>query len=172
MKRIERFQVGVITATHGLRGEVKVYPTSDEPRRFDSLKEVILDTGRVQRRLRIRSVKYFKQFAILGFEGMDRIEDVERLRGASLLIDREDAVPLEEGEYFIPDLLGLEVVTDTGRDLGELVDVLQTGANDVYVVGGGDRKEFLLPAIPECILEVDTEGGKMVVRLMPGLEEL
>lgn len=172
MKRIERFQVGVITGTHGLRGEVKVYPTSDEPRRFDSLRELILDTGREERRLRIRSVKYFKQFAILGFEGMNRIEDVERLRGASLLIDREDAVPLEEGEYYIPDLLGMKVVTEEGRELGELRDVLQTGANDVYVVGGKGKKELLLPAIPDCILTVDEEKGEMTVRLMPGLEEL
>lgn len=172
MKRIERFQVGVIAATHGLRGEVKVFPTSDEPRRFDTLKEVILDTGRAERRLRIRSVKYFKQFAILGFEGMDRIEDVERLRGASLLIDREDAVPLEEGEYFIPDLLGMKVITDKGRELGELQDVLQTGANDVYVVGGKGKKQLLLPAIPDCILKVDTDSAEMTVHLMDGLEEL
>ena len=169
----ERFQVGIITGTHGLKGEVKVLPTSDEPRRFDTLEEVILDSGRAQRRVKIRSVKYFKQFAILGFEGMDRIEDVERMRGSTLWIGREDAVPLEEGEYFIPDLLGLKAVTDDGRELGVLRDVLQTGANDVYVVRGGKgSKEYMLPAIPECILGIDLEAGTMPVHLMPGLEDL
>ena len=82
----------------------------DEPARFLDLEKVILDTGREERTLTIRSVKFFKKCVILGFKGMDRIEDVEKLKGAELLINREDALPLEEGEYFIPALLGLRVV--------------------------------------------------------------
>ena len=169
---VTRFRVGVITGTHGLRGEVKVYPTTDDPARFLDLEQVILETEREKRVLKLRSVKFFKKFVILGFEGMDRIEDVERLKGAELLIPREDAYELEEGEYFIPDLLGLKVVTDDARELGVIRDVIETGANNVYVVKNEDGKEILIPAIPQCILEVSLEEGRMTVHLLPGLENL
>jgi len=169
---VSRFRVGVIAGTHGLRGEVKVFPTTDEPARFLDLEKVILDTGREERTLKIRSVKFFKKFVILGFEGMDRIEDVEKLKGSELLINREDAIPLEEGEYFIPDLLGLKVVTDDGRELGVIKDVIETGANNVYDVQNEDGARILIPAIPQCILEVRLEEGDMTVHLLPGLENL
>lgn len=169
---VSRFRVGVIAGTHGLRGEVKVFPTTDEPARFLDLEKVILDTGREERTLTIRSVKFFKKFVILGFKGMDRIEDVEKLKGAELLINREDAIPLEEGEYFIPDLLGLKVVTDDGRELGVIKDVIETGANNVYDVQNEDGARILIPAIPQCILDVRLEEGDMTVHLLPGLENL
>ena len=169
---VSRFRVGVIAGTHGLRGEVKVFPTTDEPARFLDLEKVILDTGREERTLKIRSVKFFKKFVILGFKGMDRIEDVEKLKGAELLINREDAIPLEEGEYFIPDLLGLRVVTDDGRELGVIKDVIETGANNVYDVQNEDGARILIPAIPQCILDVRLEEGDMTVHLLPGLENL
>ena len=170
----ERFQVGVITTPHGLRGEVKVYPTTDDPLRFKILKELILKEKRSERVLRIRSVKFFKQFVILGFEGMDRIEDVERMRGADLLVSREDALPLEEGEYYVPDLLGLRVVTEEGTELGKIRDVLFTGANDVYCVQrpGQGQKDLLIPVIEDCIKEVNLEEGYVKVWLMPGLLDL
>ena len=167
---VSRFRVGVIAGTHGLRGEVKVFPTTDEPRRCLDLEKVIMDTGREERILKIRSVKFFKKFVILGFEGMDRIEDVERLKGAELMIDRKDAIPLEEGEYFIPDLLGLKVVTDDGRELGVIKDVIETGANNVYDVQNDAGGRILIPAIPQCILDVRLEEGDMKVHLLPGLE--
>ena len=169
---VSRFRVGVIAGTHGLRGEVKVFPTTDEPARFLDLEKVILDTGREERTLTIRSVKFFKKFVILGFKGMDRIDDVEKLKGAELLINREDAIPLEEGEYFIPDLLGLRVVTDDGRELGVIKDVIETGANNVYDVQNEDGARILIPAIPQCILDVRLEEGDMTVHLLPGLENL
>ena len=169
---VSRFRVGVIAGTHGLRGEVKVFPTTDEPARFLDLEKVILDTGREEKTLTIRSVKFFKKFVILGFKGMERIEDVEKLKGAELLINREDAIPLEEGEYFIPDLLGLRVVTDDGRELGVIKDVIETGANNVYDVQNEDGARILIPAIPQCILDVRLEEGDMTVHLLPGLENL
>ncbi|HAB95005.1 MAG TPA: 16S rRNA processing protein RimM [Lachnospiraceae bacterium] len=169
---VTRFRVGVITGTHGLRGEVKVYPTTDEPARFLDLEQVILDTGRQERVLKLRSVKFFKKFVILGFEGLDRIEDVERLKGAELLIPREEAYELEEGEYFIPDLLGLRVVTEDGRELGVIKDVIETGANNVYDVRNEDGKGILIPAISDCVLDVNLEEGTMKVHLLPGLEDL
>jgi 16S rRNA processing protein RimM len=121
----ERFQVGVITTPHGLRGEVKVYPTTDDPLRFKILKELILKEKRSERVLRIRSVKFFKQFVILGFEGMDRIEDVEALRGCPLLVERRDAAPLEEDEYYVADLIGLSVRDEDGK----LIDSNSLGAD-------------------------------------------
>jgi 16S rRNA processing protein RimM len=168
----ERFQVGVIASTHGLRGEVKVFPTTQFPDRFLDLEDVILVTPREERRLVIRSVKFFKKFVILGFEGLDRIEDVEKLRGFSLEIDREDAIPLEEDEYYVADLIGIRVLTQDGIQIGTFRDVIETGANDVYAVARPGQKDLLLPAIDDCILEVRPEEGYMTVYIMPGLEDL
>ena len=168
----ERFQVGVITSTHGLRGEVKVFPTTDDPSRFLDLEEVILVSGKGEQQKKIRSVKFFKKFVILGFEGWDRIEDVERLRGTSLVIDRKDAIPLEEGEFYVADLIGLSVRTEEGREIGRLREVIETGSNDVYAVSREGQKDLLLPAIAGCILDVRPEEGYMTVYVMPGLEDL
>lgn len=162
-------QVGVITNTHGIKGEVKVFPTTDDPSRFKSLKNVFLDTGRERVELEIEQVKFFKQFVILKFKGYDSINDVEQYRKKSLLVSRENAVELQENEYFIADLLGLTVVTDEGKQLGTLKDVLQTGANDVYVVETPEGQEILIPAIRQCILSVDLEEQTMRVHLLKGL---
>ena len=165
-------QVGVITATHGIRGEVKVFPTTDDPDRFLDLETVYLDTGREKKLLTISSVKFFKQFVILKFKEFDNINDVEPFRKKSLLVTREQAVPLEEDEYFIADLIGLRVITDEDKVLGELTDVLETGANDVYQVTDENGKEILLPAIKDCILSVDLEKGEMKVHILEGLLDL
>ena len=164
----EILQVGVISSTHGIRGEVKVFPTTDDPTRFEDLKEVILDTGREHRILAIQGVKYFKQFVILKFKGIDNINDIEKYKGKSLYVTRDQAVKLEENEYFIADLIGLDVYEENGEKLGRLTDVISTGANDVYVVTGEDR-EILVPAIRQCILEVNLQAGRMTVHLLAGL---
>lgn len=162
-------QVGVISSTHGVRGEVKVFPTTDDALRFKSLKKVILDTGKEQLPLEIQNVKFFKQFVILKFKGIDNINDIERYKHCPLLIEREDAVPLEEDEHFIADMIGMQVVTEDGSVFGTLKDVMETGANDVYIIDSEAHGEVLLPAIRECILDVDEEEGKMTVHLMDGL---
>lgn len=162
-------RVGVISNTHGIRGEVKVFPTTDDASRFDSLKEVILDTGKEQLTLHISGVKYFKQFVILKFKEYNNINDIERYKGKDLYVSRENAVPLEEDEYYIADLIGCKVVTDEGNDLGELIDVMQTGANDVYVVKTKDKGEVLLPYIDDCILAIDIENKEIKAHIMPGL---
>ena len=162
-------QVGVITTTHGVRGEVKVFPTTDDPNRFRKLKEVILDDGKETRTLEIASVKFFKNLVILKFKGIDNINDVEKYRRATLWVTRENAVPLEENEYFIADLIGLCVVTEEGEDLGKIKDVMQTGANDVYVIEQTDGQELLIPAIKDCVKKVDLENRIMTIYLMPGL---
>ncbi len=164
-------RVGVIASTHGLKGEVKVYPTTDDPKRFSDLKQVFLDTGKEYRLLKVAGVKYFKNQVILKFREFQDINEVEPYKGRDLLVSREDAVPLEENENFIADLEGMEVFTEEGERLGILTDVLKTGANDVYVVETEDKKEILLPAIPSCILEVDTEEARMTVHVPEGLLE-
>ncbi|MBO5657542.1 MAG: 16S rRNA processing protein RimM [Agathobacter sp.] len=166
------FRVGVITSTHGVRGEVKVYPTTDDPQRFKKLKKVILDTGKQQLDMEIASVKFFKNMVILKFKGIDNINDVEKYKQADLLVHRDQAVPLKEGEYFIADLIGLKGTTDEGEDIGTLSDVIQTGANDVYVFTMENGKELLVPKIPVCIKEVDVAKGTILVHLLPGLKDL
>ncbi|MDD6810581.1 MAG: ribosome maturation factor RimM [Lachnospiraceae bacterium] len=166
---IEELQVGVITQTHGIRGEVKVFPTTDDVNRFKKLKEVILDNGKERLNLTIEGVKFFKQFVILKFKNYDSINDIEKYKNAKLLVPREKAVRLKKDEYFIADLIGMKVVTEDGTILGCLKDVLETGANDVYVVQTEEKKEILLPAIKECILKVDMDAAVMTVHLMDGL---
>lgn len=165
----ERLQVGIISSTHGVRGEVKVFPTTDDVRRFKRLKEVILDTGKEQRVLEIVGVKFFKQFAILKFKGIDNINDIEKYRGQSLYVTRENAVKLKKDEYFIADLIGIKVQDEDGKELGVLNDVIETGANDVYQIEMADGRELLLPAIKQCVLEVNLEEGFMKVHVLDGL---
>ena len=165
----ELCRVGVISNTHGIRGEVKVYPTTDNVRRFDDLKEVILDTGKEQLNLHVTSVKYFKNMVILKFKEFDNINDIIPYKGMDLLVTRENAIPLEEGEYYIADIIGSKVITDEDIIFGTLTDVLQTGANDVYVVKTKDGKEVLLPSIEECILDRDIENKIVKVHIMKGL---
>ena len=162
-------QVGAITQTHGIRGEVKVFPTTDDPKRFRRLKEVILETGKEKRILEIEGVKFFKQFVILKFKGFDNINDIECYKGKNLYVTRENAVKLAKNEYFIADLIGLAVYDEEGKPLGELTDVRQTGANDVYTVKLIEGGEVLLPAIKQCILAIDMENRKMKVHIMEGL---
>lgn len=163
------FQVGIVTATHGLKGEVKVFPTTDDVKRFKRLREVILDTGKERIGLEVESVKFFKQFAIVKFKGIDDISAVEKYRKASILVTRENAVRLKKNEYFIADLLGLKVRDESDAEIGVLRDVMETGANDVYVIDLTDGRELLLPAIKQCVLEVDVEDGFIKIHILEGL---
>lgn len=165
-------QVGIITSTHGVRGEVKVYPTTDDSRRFRRLKEVVLDTGKEKMNLEIEGVKFFKQFVILKFKGLDNINDIEKYRQKSLYVTRKNAVRLQRDEYFIADLIGLKVQDEDGTELGTVKDVIETGANDVYEVEMADGRSLLLPAIKQCILNVDVENGTMQVHVLEGLLDL
>lgn len=166
-------RVGVISSTHGVRGEVKVFPTTDDVKRYSKLKEVILDTGKEQINLEIQSVKYFKQFVIVKFKGIDNINDIERYKGKELYVTRENAVKLAPNENFICDLIGCSVISDDNNEvIGELKDVLITGANDVYIVNTPDNKEVLIPVTKECVLDVDVEKKEVKVHLLPGLLDI
>ena len=167
----EMLQVGVITNTHGLKGEVKVFPTTDDVKRFKKLKQVILKTEKEQIALEIEGVKFFKNLVILKFKGIDTINEIEKYKHASLLVERKDAVKLQKDEYFIADMIGIKVFLETGEELGTLSDVMQTGANDVYSVQMENGREVLIPAIAQCILQVDIKEKKMKVHLLEGLLE-
>ena len=162
-------QVGAITQTHGLRGEVKVFPTTDDVKRFKKLKEVILDTGKEKMVLEIESVRFFKQFAILKFKGFDNINDIERYKGKNLFVTRENAVKLKKDEYFIADLIDVKIYDEQDAYMGVLKDVIVTGANDVYEIALEDGRTLLLPAIKQCVLDVDMEQRKMKVHVLDGL---
>lgn len=166
---VERLRVGVIASTHGIKGEVKVFPTTDDASRFESIKEVILETGKEDLTLHISSVKYFKQFAILKFKEFNNINDIEKYKGKELFVSRDQAAELGEDENYIGDLIDMEVFLEDGSRFGVLTDVMETGANDVYVIQTEDDKEVLIPAIKQCILDVDVEGAKMTIHLLPGL---
>mgnify|MGYP000154735061 CR=1 FL=1 len=164
-------QVGVITTTHGVRGEVKVFPTTDDAARFKKLKQVILDTGKEHLALEIAGVKFFKNMVILKFKGYDNINDIERYKGKSLYVTRANAVKLRKDEYFIADLIDINVYDEEDKPFGILKDVIETGANDVYDIKMNDGRSVLVPAIKECILSVDIENRKMVIHLLDGLLE-
>jgi len=165
----ELLRVGVIANTHGIRGEVKVFPTTDDINRFKKLKNTILDTGKEHIDLNVVSAKFFKNMVILKFKEFDNINDVEKYKGCDLLVTRENAVKLKKGEYFIADILGADIYLEDGTKYGVLEDVMQTGANDVYVVKNNEEKEVLIPSIPQCIIERNIEEKKVVVHLMKGL---
>ncbi len=168
----DTLRVGVIASTHGIRGEVKVFPTTDDAKRFEKLKEVLLDTGKELKTMEIQQVRFFKNMVIVKFKGYDTINDIEIYKGKDLLVTREHAVELGPDENFIVDLIGLSVETDEGELLGELTDVLITGANDVYEVTRTDGKKVLLPAIKDCVLDVDLEAGRVLVHVLEGLLDL
>ena len=169
---MDLYQVGAITQTHGVRGEVKVFPLTDDVMRFKNMKDLILDTGREQITLEVTSARPQKNLVILKFKGYDSINDVEKYKGAKLYVTKENRVACDEDEYFIADLIGIQVVSDEGEELGTISDVLQTGANDVYEVEMADGKSLLLPAIKQCILNVDVENGTMQVHVLEGLLDL
>lgn len=162
-------RIGVITTTHGVRGEVKVFPTTDEPARFRDLEELWIQTKKGTEKRKIEQVKFFKQFVILKLEGISDMDQALLYKNCDLLVDREHALPLEEGEYYISDIIGLTAVTEDGEQLGTVKDVIQTGANDVYEVLRENGKTVLLPAIRSCVLGIDLAKGEMRIHLMEGL---
>ena len=170
----EYFQVGVIVKAHGLRGEVNVFPTTDDPYRFKKLKKVYVDTDREGRKeLNIQSVKIGSKFVIVKFKEYDDINEVERLRQKPLIIPRENAIPLEEGEYYLADLEGMRVVDEDGKELGIIKQVIQTGANDVYEMKRTDvddsAETIMIPGIKECVKNIDVENKIMTIHVMDGL---
>lgn len=165
----KRLEVGQIINTFGIKGEIKVTPFTNDIRRFDDLKKVYVKTRKESKLYNVENARYHKNMVLLKLKGINTPEEAEMLRNAFLEIDREDAIPLEEGTYFIADLLGLEVYTDEGKLLGRVDDIYNTGSKDIYVIKDELGKQVLLPGIDEVIKEVDLNNGKIIVHLIPGL---
>lgn len=162
-------EIGQIVNTFGIKGMVKVKPFTDDINRFDRLETIYIKNKKGKKEYKIQEVKYHKQMVMLKLEGIENPEEAETLRGSYLLIDRDKEEPLEEGTYYIVDLLGLEVFSDEGELLGKVDDIFNTGSNDIYVVKDELGKQILLPGTSEVIKDVDLEQGKITVHLIPGL---
>ena len=166
---MKNLEVGQIVNTFGIKGFVKVNPWVNDVMRFEKLKKVYIKIRNEHKELEIEEVKYHKNQVLLKFKGIDTIEQAEIIRNAIIEIDRENAIPLEKGEYFIADLLESEVFTDEGEKLGILDDIYNTGSKDIYVVKNELGKNILLPGINDVIKEVDVENKKIIVHLLKGL---
>ena len=166
---MKNLEIGQIVNTFGIKGFVKVNPWVNDVTRFDDLKKVYIKIRKELKTLEIEEVKYHKNQVLLKFKGVETVEQAEMLRNAILEIDRKDAIPLEEGEYFTADLLESEVYTDEGEKLGILEDIFNTGSNDIYVVKNELGKSILLPRIKDVFKEIDVENKKIIVHLIEGL---
>ena len=162
-------EIGQIVNTFGIKGMVKVKPFTDDIKRFDKLETIYIETKKQKKEYKIEEVKYHKNMVLMKLEGINTVEEAETLRQSYLLVDREKEEPLEEGVYYIVDLLGLEVYTEEEKLLGKVEDIFNTGSNDIYVVKDELGKQILLPGIPEVLKNVDLEKGKIIVHLIPGL---
>ena len=166
---LPNLEIGQIVNTFGIKGMVKVKPFTDDIRRFDELKTVYVEKNSNQTEYEIEEVKYHKDMVLIKFKGIDKVEQAEMLRNSYLTVSRDSVEKLEEGRYYIVDLLGLEVYTDEQILLGTLDDIFNTGSNDIYVVKDKQGKQILLPAIQDVIKQIDIENKKIIVHLLPGL---
>lgn len=169
------FRIGIIANTHGIRGDIKVIPTTEDPNRFLDLKDVLLGDDESKKPLinaTVKGVRFFKNVVLVSFEEFNNVDDVIPFKGQNLYVTRENAIPLEEGEYYVKDMIGLKVLTDEGVELGTLIDIIETGANSVYQIKMEGRRDLLVPMIPECSRGVDMDAGTLTVHLLPGLLEL
>ena len=163
------FELGQIVNTFGIKGMVKIKPFTENVEQFEELEKIYIKNKNGKKEYQIEEVKYHKGMVLIKFKGIENPEDADLLRGSYVLIDRKDAKPLEEGTYYIVDLLGLEVYTDEGILLGNVDDIFNTGSNDVYVIKDGLGKQVLLPGIPDVIKNVDLENKRITVHIIPGL---
>lgn len=165
----EYLEIGQIVNTNGLKGNLKVKPLTDEITRFEDLENVYIQKNNKLTEFKIQDVKYSKNMVLLKLEGIDNIEEAEKYRNCYLKINRKDAVELDEDSYFIVDIIGCEVYTDSQELLGKVIDVFPTGSNDVYTVKGINNNEILIPAIEDVIKDVDIKNKKIIIHLMEGL---
>lgn len=162
-------EIGQIVNTFGIKGMVKVMPFTENIERFSKMKTVYVKNKKENKKYEIEEVKYHKNMVLIKFKGIENPEQADLLRQSYLLVDRADEEPLEEGTYYIVDMIGLEVYTDEGELLGILGDIFNTGSNDIYVVKNELGKQILLPSIPDVIKKIDMPNKKVIVHLLPGL---
>lgn len=159
--------VGRVTKPHGVAGEVRVEPLTSQPERFEWLEYIYVGEAK-PRRVAVESVRYHQDLVLLKLDGYPTRTEAELLRGELLFVPEEEAIPLADDEYFLFQLEGMDVFTEDGARLGRLVEVMETGANNVFVIDG-PRGQLLVPDIPDVIQEIDIEGRRMVIRPLPGL---
>ena len=162
-------EIGQIVNTFGIKGMVKVKPFTENVRRFDKLEKVYINNKKSIKEYSIEEVKYHKDMVLIKFKGIENPEQANLLRESYLIVDKEKEEPLEEGTYYIVDMIGLEVYTEEGELLGKLEDIFNTGSNDIYVVKNELGEQILLPAISEVIRKIDMENKKIIVHLISGL---
>lgn len=165
---IEYLDIGKVINTHGVKGEVKVLPLTDNPERYDLLKHLFLDRDGTLKEYNVEWVKYHKGFVLLKLKGIDNLNHAEEVKNCILKVHRSQAVELPEGSYFICDLIGIIVYDLEGKELGSLRDVLQTGSNDVYVVSK-DGSDILIPALKTVVKDIDLEHRRILVDLPEGI---
>lgn len=165
---MSKVEVGKVVNTRGLRGEIKVYPYVDELEVFNEYEYLLINEVRYN----IKGVKFFKNMVFVTLEGIDTIEKAETLKNFSCYLLEEDLPELSEGEFYIKDILGMEVITDEGVLIGTVSDVLRTGSNDVYEIKREGKKPMYIPAIKDVVLEYNIAENKMTVHIIPGLDEL
>lgn len=165
----EYFEIGQIVNTSGLKGILKIKPFTDDIKKFSNLKTIYIKTKSGLTEFKIEQVRYVKNMVILKLAGIDTVEEAEKYRNLYIKILRDQEEELEEGSYYVVDILGCKVNTDANQELGKIVDVFQTGSNDVYVVKDEQGKQILLPAIKQVIKNVDIKNKIITVHLLEGL---
>lgn len=166
---LDYLKLGQIINTHGVKGEIKVYPLTDDIKRFGKLKVVYMKQAEDYKAYKIEEVKYLKNIVILKLENINDMNEAVKLIDNYLYVDRENAVKLSKDTYFIADLIGMEVYTIKDELLGSIITVFSTGSNDVYEIKKDDGKPFLIPAIKDVVKAVDVEKRKMRIELLEGL---
>lgn len=167
-EKLTHFRIGQIVNTQGLKGEVKVYPYVDDINRFDDLESFYLEKN-FNHEYEVERVRYKGNMVIMKIKGIDSVELAEKVKTKNIYISRENSVDLDEDEFFISDLIGLEVFTVAGEKVGILKDVLQYSANDVYVVKGANDKEYLIPSTMQFVPEINLEEKKMIIDPIKGM---
>ncbi len=165
----EFLEIGQIVNTFGIKGMVKVKPFTDDIKRFDDLKKVYVENNKTKKQYEIEEVKYHKDIVLIKFKGIDKVEEAELLRNSYLKINREDEPELDDGTYYIVDLIGLNVYSDEGCLLGKIDDIFNNGSCDIYAVKDELGKQLLLPAISDVIKEINLEQKKIIVHILKGL---
>lgn len=165
----EFLEIGQIVNTFGIKGMVKVKPFTDDIKRYDDLKKVYVENNKTKKQYEIEEVKYHKDIVLIKFKGIDKVEEAELLRNSYLKINREDEPELDDGTYYIVDLIGLNVYSDEGCLLGKIDDIFNNGSCDIYAVKDELGKQLLLPAISDVIKEINLEQKKIIVHILKGL---
>lgn len=168
MEKLTHFKVGQIVNTQGLKGEVRVYPFTDEIDRFDELEEFYLGKD-LNTTWEVERVRYKGNMVIMKIKGIDTVEMAEKLKNKFMYVSRENSRELDEDEYFISDMIGIDVYTVEGKRVGTLKDVLQYSANDVYVIKGLENQEYMIPAMMKFVPTIDIDERKMIIDPIKGM---